>query len=60
MSVIGRSWKSWNCSVWRRGGSGETLSLYNCLKGGVGEVGVDLFSQVTAIGKEVMFSSCTR
>jgi len=29
-------------------------------KGGCGEVGVSLFSWVTAIGKEVMASSCTR
>ena len=28
---------SWDCSVWRRGGSRETLSLYNCLKMGCGE-----------------------
>ena len=39
----------------------EDLSaLYSCLKEGCGEVGVDLFSQLTAIEREGMASSCAR
>ena len=41
---------NWGGLVWRRGGSGETSLLSNCLRGGGGEVGVGLCSQVTAIG----------
>ena len=39
---------------------GRLIALYNCLKGGGGEVGVRLCSQVTVRGREVMASSCTR
>ena len=60
--LMGSSRGNWDCSVWRRGGSGEeTLSLiYNHLKGVYGEVEFGLFSQMTEIGREVMASSCAK
>ena len=39
VSLVRSGWGNWCCSVWRRGGSGNTLSLYKYLKGGCGEMG---------------------
>lgn len=39
---------------------GDLITLYNSLKGGGGEVGVGLCSQVKVKGQEVTASCCTR
>jgi len=56
--LMGSSWGNWDGSVWREGGSGETLLLSATPWRRLCEVGT--CSQVTAIGWEVMVSSCTR
>ena len=39
---------------------GDLIAPCNSLRGGSGEVGVSLCSQVTVIGQEIMTLSCTR
>ena len=53
-----RDWRNWGCLVWGSGGWGETLLVFQYLKGAYSESGVGLFWLVT--GWVEMTSSCTR
>ena len=60
-SLMGSGWENWDCSVWRTGGSGETLLISTAAwKEVIVEMRAGLFSHVIAVGWERMASSCAR
>jgi len=57
-SPLGSGWGNWDCSVWRRGGSGENFLLCTALWKKVCWGGIGLCSRVTVVGWEGMAFSC--
>jgi len=58
-NLMENGWGNWDCLVWRRGGSGETLLLSTTAWKEAVVRWVGLFCQVTATRQEVMVLSCS-